>query len=203
MVFVADDLGAWLVGLLADAGRRKLTTLVLGTDQQRAIAALAPLEPARNLLDIVEDHRRGALDGPAHQVPGAVAVMDLGESPVDWDELAVRASGHVAAGQHAGKHVRRSLELQGQDVGESAFSGFGDGVGVMGDQLARQGVGLVDVAQVAGAVEGVQACHGQAGRVADVVQPRGGVQEMGVRAQNRCQAACPLGDALDVRRQSR
>ena len=27
MVFVADDLGAWLVGVLADAGRKKLTTL--------------------------------------------------------------------------------------------------------------------------------------------------------------------------------
>lgn len=37
MVFVADDLGAWLVGLLADAGRRKLTTFVLGTDQERAL----------------------------------------------------------------------------------------------------------------------------------------------------------------------
>ena len=37
MVFVADDLGAWLTGLLADAGRRKLTTVVLGTDQERAL----------------------------------------------------------------------------------------------------------------------------------------------------------------------
>jgi hypothetical protein len=36
VVFVADDLGAWLVGLLADAGRKKLTALVLGSDQQRA-----------------------------------------------------------------------------------------------------------------------------------------------------------------------
>jgi hypothetical protein len=34
MVFVADELGAWLVGLLADAGRKKLTTFVLGTDQE-------------------------------------------------------------------------------------------------------------------------------------------------------------------------
>jgi hypothetical protein len=41
MVFVADDLGAWLVGLLADAGRKKLTTLVLGTDQERALRAAA------------------------------------------------------------------------------------------------------------------------------------------------------------------
>jgi hypothetical protein len=41
MVFVADDLGAWLTGLLADAGRRKLTTLVLGTDQERALQSAA------------------------------------------------------------------------------------------------------------------------------------------------------------------
>jgi hypothetical protein len=37
VVFVADDLGAWLVGLLADAGRRKLTALVLGSEQERAL----------------------------------------------------------------------------------------------------------------------------------------------------------------------
>ena len=30
-----------------------------------------------NLLDGAKDHRRGPLDGPAHQVPGAVAMMDL------------------------------------------------------------------------------------------------------------------------------
>jgi hypothetical protein len=41
VVFVADDLGAWLTGLLADAGRRKLTTLVLGTDQERALRSAA------------------------------------------------------------------------------------------------------------------------------------------------------------------
>ena len=41
MVFVADDLGAWLVGLLADAGRKKLTVLVLGSDQERALRKAA------------------------------------------------------------------------------------------------------------------------------------------------------------------
>lgn len=53
--------------------------------------------PAVNLVDCAEDHRCGALDCPAHRVPGAVAVMDLGEPPVDRDELAVRAGCHVAA----------------------------------------------------------------------------------------------------------
>ena len=41
MVVVADALGAWLVGLLADAGRKKLTTLILGTDQERALRSAA------------------------------------------------------------------------------------------------------------------------------------------------------------------
>ena len=55
MVFVADDLGAWLVGLLADAGRRKLTTLVLGSGACESVTedssvkfgsnALTPLPP--------------------------------------------------------------------------------------------------------------------------------------------------------------
>jgi hypothetical protein len=37
VVFIVDDLLGWLVGLLADAGRKKLVTLVLGTDQERAL----------------------------------------------------------------------------------------------------------------------------------------------------------------------
>jgi hypothetical protein len=41
VVFVADDLGAWLVGLVADAGRKKLTTWALGTDQERALRRAA------------------------------------------------------------------------------------------------------------------------------------------------------------------
>jgi hypothetical protein len=37
VVMVVDDLLAWLDGLVADAGRMKLITKVLGTDQQRAL----------------------------------------------------------------------------------------------------------------------------------------------------------------------
>jgi hypothetical protein len=39
--FVADDLRVWLVGWLADAARRKLTTLVLGRDQEWALLQAA------------------------------------------------------------------------------------------------------------------------------------------------------------------
>jgi hypothetical protein len=42
--------------------------------------------------------------------------------------------------------VRGRLELQAQDVGESAFVGFDDGVGVVGDEPAQHGVGVLGVA---------------------------------------------------------
>ena len=40
-MFVADDLAAWLMGLLADAGRQKLTALILGDAQERALRQAA------------------------------------------------------------------------------------------------------------------------------------------------------------------
>jgi hypothetical protein len=41
VVFVADDFAAWLTGMLADWGRKKLAALVLGTDQERALRKAA------------------------------------------------------------------------------------------------------------------------------------------------------------------
>jgi hypothetical protein len=37
VVFVAEPLGAWLVEQLADAGRKNLTELILGSEQKRAL----------------------------------------------------------------------------------------------------------------------------------------------------------------------
>ena len=125
-----------------------------------------------DLLDCAEDHRRGALDGPAHQVPGAVAVMDLGEPPFGRHRLAVRAGGHVAARQHAGQDVWYRVELGTQDIGESAFAGFDDGAGVVGDQPAQQGIGVLSVAQVPGAIELVQAGGGVATTTTPNQRPR-------------------------------
>ena len=83
--------------------------------------------------------------------------MDLGESPIDRDELAVRASCHVAEGQRTGKHVRYRLELEAQNAGKSAFIGFDDGAGVVGDEAAQHGVGVLDIAKVTSTVQRVQA----------------------------------------------
>src|SRR4029077_10149853 len=41
VVFVADALGGWLGGQLADAGRKKLTELILGSEQERALRRAA------------------------------------------------------------------------------------------------------------------------------------------------------------------
>ena len=109
------------------------------------------------LLDYcAEDHRRDALDGPAHQVSWAVAVVYLGEPPFDRHGLAVRLVGHVAVRQNAGQDARCRVEFGTQDLRESAFAGFDDGAGVVCDQAAEHGVGVLGVAQVPGAVELVQ-----------------------------------------------
>ena len=89
--------------------------------------------------------------------------MYLGESLFDRYEFAVRAGGHVAASQHAGQRIRCRVEFVAQDVGESAFAGFDDGAGVVGDQPAQHGIGVLGVAQVPGSVELVQAGGGEAG----------------------------------------
>jgi hypothetical protein len=70
---------------------------------------------------------------------------------------------------------------------------------MVSDEATQHCVGVLGVAQVPGAVEGVQARQGEARRVADVVQPRGGFQEICVGAENWRQAACLSGDALDMR----
>jgi hypothetical protein len=41
MVFVVDDFASWLLGLLADAGRRRLIIWALGTDQERTLRRAA------------------------------------------------------------------------------------------------------------------------------------------------------------------
>jgi hypothetical protein len=52
MVFVADDLAAWLVGLLADAGRRRLITLVVGSDLERALRSAATAAVQRTTAEL-------------------------------------------------------------------------------------------------------------------------------------------------------
>ena len=59
MPFVADDLGAWMVSLLADAGRKRLTTWVLGTEQERALRQVATAAVSLTAGELRQDN--GAL----------------------------------------------------------------------------------------------------------------------------------------------
>ena len=53
VAFVVDDLVAWLTGVLADAGRQRLTTLVLGTPQKRALRQAASAAVQQTVTDLV------------------------------------------------------------------------------------------------------------------------------------------------------
>jgi hypothetical protein len=84
-VFVADDLAAWLIGLLADAGRKKLITLVLGSEQERVLrsAATAAVQRTAEELCPGDEERAGQLALVVSQV--------FGES-VAGEPLAVRTT---------------------------------------------------------------------------------------------------------------
>ena len=81
MVFVVDDLAAWLVGLLADAGRKKLTTLVLGDAQERALqqAAIAAVQDTADELSPSDSHRAGQI---------ALVIREVFRAPVPDPPLA-------------------------------------------------------------------------------------------------------------------
>ena len=83
MVFVVDDLAAWLIGLLADAGRKRLTRIVLGTDQKRALRAAADAAVRATGAELCPDAGRAEnLARVIGQVFGAQVPGDLAAGQV-------------------------------------------------------------------------------------------------------------------------
>jgi hypothetical protein len=76
VVFVADDLGAWLVGLLADAIFKKLITLVLGNDQKRALRQAAKAAVERTAEELAPSDAE-----QAQQLATAVGKVFRGPAP--------------------------------------------------------------------------------------------------------------------------
>ena len=144
MVFVVDDLAAWLVGLLADAGRRKLTTLVLGGVQDRALqqAAIAAVQDTADELSPCDSQRAGQIamvisevfrvqapdaplagvatlaEGLQAGIAGQLAVLDDAGLTGTWQSSAevLGVPGAVLADRLTG-HLVREIMLRGSRGG--------------------------------------------------------------------------------------
>ena len=144
VVFVADALGGWLVGQLADAGRKKLTELVLGSEQERALRRAADAavwataeemsssdgeqagQVAMVISEVFRDPRPGAplagpvmlLEGLQAGIAGQLAVLDdaglTGTGQSSADVLGM--PGTVLADRLTG-HLVREIIVRGSGGG--------------------------------------------------------------------------------------
>lgn len=128
MVFVADDLGAWLVGLLADGVRRKLTTLVLGDELDRALRTAATAAIGITADELCPDDH-----GQAEQV--AMVINEVFRKPVSDALLAQHMTvlNALQAGIADQLAVLDDASLTG--TGLSSADVLGVPVGVLADKL--------------------------------------------------------------------
>jgi hypothetical protein len=75
MAFIADDLAAWLITLVADGARRRLTALVLGDELDRALHGAARAAIERTAADVCPDD-----DGRAQHA--AAVINEVFRAPV-------------------------------------------------------------------------------------------------------------------------
>ena len=129
MVFVADDLGAWLVALLADAGRKKLTTWALGSEQERALR-----QAATTAIELMATQLAPSGDGSAEQL--AMVVSEVFGGPAPDVALAGQATllQALQAGIVAKLAVLDYATLTG--TGQSSAEALGVSGGVLAETLA-------------------------------------------------------------------
>jgi hypothetical protein len=143
VAFVVDDLVAWLVGLLADAGRKKLTALVLGSDQERALgrAATAAIQLTVTQLIPPEDERAEQL---------AMVVSEVFRGPPG---VALAGQGTILEALQAGIAAKVAV------LDDPGLTGTGqssaEGLGVSGSVLAEALAGhLIQEIMLRGSVGG-------------------------------------------------
>jgi hypothetical protein len=123
---VADDLGAWLVGLLADAVHKKLTALVLGSDQERAL---------RNAASVAVQYTAAEMSSSVEQAGQfAMVISEVFREPVPDAPLSESAT--LLEGLQAG--IARQLAV----LDDAGLTGTGqssaDVLGVPGGVLAEK-----------------------------------------------------------------
>ena len=127
MVSVADDLGAWLVAVLADAGRKKLAQLVLGTDQERALR-----EASAAAVGLTARELRPGDREQADQL--ALVMNQVFSQPVPGEPLA----GHLTVLQA----LQAGIAEQFEALDDASVTGTGqsssDLLGVTGTVLAEK-----------------------------------------------------------------
>jgi hypothetical protein len=195
-VFVADDLGAWLVALLADTGRKKLTTLVLGSDQKRALrkAAAAAVRDTSSDMNLSAEQAeqlatliRRAFRKAVQEMPlaGSVTMLEVLEAAVARQLTAADDADGAAAG-HSPTEVlgvpgaALAEKLTGHLVLEITLRGSGGGpltplaVQLNQDRTHRMLIRLAD--------EG-QGARAQAGSAAAVPVGEADPRRLGVHGQ--------------------
>jgi hypothetical protein len=123
MVFIADDLGAWLIAVLADAGRRQLTTLVRGTDQERALRQAATAAVRLTAQDLYPDSE----DQAEHL---AMVISEVSREPVP--HALQRGQATLLEGLRTG--IARQLAV----LDDASLTGIGQSsAGVLGIQAGE------------------------------------------------------------------
>ena len=126
--FVADALGTWLIGLLADTSRKKLTTLVLGTEQERALRSAATAA-----VQLTAQELRPGDAEQAEQlamVTNQVFADPLLEAPLAGHSTMLKALQAGVIGQLA---VLDNASLT--ETGQSSADVLGIAAGVLADRL--------------------------------------------------------------------
>jgi hypothetical protein len=152
VVVIADDLAAWLVGRLADAGSKKLTALVLGGDQQRALRKAATdavqdtaaemnlsAEQARQFAAVIRKAFRKPVQ---HAAPaGSVTLLEVLQAAIEGPLAVLDDAGRTGTGQSSAEVLGvpgavLAEKLTGHLVREIVLCGSGGGpLTPLADQL--------------------------------------------------------------------
>lgn len=165
------------------------------------------IETATNLVvEDCADGPHGECDGRARLTDGlrdyaarAVPREYLAQPRFDADRFTIGTRGHVAVEEGIGHEPVHRRKLARQFVTHAPFARLDDGAGVVSDEPAQRVVGVLDVAEVTGAVQRMEPGCPELRRVADVMQPRGSDQGVCVVPDDVRNGLGLLADPLCVR----